>query len=195
MGTNIAVLLGCSKSSRQCDLYYLQYLLGLSTRPKKERTNILDAATLLMALPVEVQGDVGRYGEMWAVTLPPQTSDGALLNVIRVRAHPNPNPSPSPSPNPNQARYSTSPRLSSPCCPPPCIAPRGHAQGGAGLPPHPAAASASTVGAGAASNHRHEAIGRGAHALAHLPLRAPRLRTLLQGECPLPPPPLYARLQ
>ena len=27
LGTNIAVLLGCSKSSRQCDVYYLRYLL------------------------------------------------------------------------------------------------------------------------------------------------------------------------
>ena len=45
-----------------------------------------------------------------------QISDGALLNVIRVSA--NPNPHPNPNPNPNQARYSTSPPSSSPCCHP-----------------------------------------------------------------------------
>jgi len=45
-----------------------------------------------------------------------QISDGALLNVIRVSA--NPKPHPNPNPNPNQARYSTSPPSSSPCCHP-----------------------------------------------------------------------------
>jgi len=69
----------------------------------------------------EIQGDVGRYGEMGRDPAG-QIRVGALLNVIRVSANPHPNPHPhphpNPNPNPNQARYSTSPPSSSPCCPP-----------------------------------------------------------------------------